>query len=596
MTMTQEHSGTTPEPGSAAEPRGSSAGASTIPGGASKTPAGPDEAPARVAASGRHLTRSDLMVAAVIALGTMLVATLLRSALVPTDPWHYVQGALDFPNGTWRPAGLSRWGFVLPIIPFARLWGDAPATYYVIPLLSTGVLAAVVYLLGTRFAGRAAGGLGVALALGTPMVFVNLSRGYADLTATMLVGLAILLATVALDTVRDRGGRWGRRVPALLLASGFVTAWSFEVRETAILAWPVVALILWQLGSPRRAAKWFLPPMLAWAVLDLFLSWRIYGDPLLKLHIISGADISTSDVISDAGYVGHSRLWYAAVMVRSLMEVTGGLAILVTLGIGTVGGFVLRRQLGTLWAWGILSLLPLWLQGGVLSPAHPSVRLDVARYWVSFAVPLMLTAACVAVILLRRTTGRAQLATRITGGLLAVGLVVPSVGFMASYPGFVPNGGRALSELRAYLATTGGLPESRIFTDWGTRRLLPTYQASTFGGELLWEAGPIRSMNRFLKQPPLPERRFPHPGDYVVLYSQDDSTCWHCWRALNAVEKVYNPLPGEDWKPVFTSSTGNLTLYRLGPDAVWPKAAADSSPSRSGDPDGEESEGEEPGL
>ena len=129
----------------------------------------------------------------------MVVAGLWRSSLVPTDPWHYVQGALAFPEPTWRPAGMTRWGFVLPIIPFARLWGDSTATYYVVPLLSTGLLAAVLVLLGTRAVSRAAGLLAAVLALATPLVFVNLTRGYADLTATALVGLALLLATLAVD-------------------------------------------------------------------------------------------------------------------------------------------------------------------------------------------------------------------------------------------------------------------------------------------------------------------------------------------------------------------------------------------------------------
>ena len=143
----------------------------------------------------------------------MVVAFRFRSALVPTDPWHYVQGALAFPDGTWRPSGLSRWGFLLPIVPFARLWGDAPATYYVIPLLSTGLLAAVLYLLGTRFVARTAGALGAVLALGTPLVFVNLTRGYTDLTATMMVGLALLVAVLARDLAARRVPRLGRAVP-----------------------------------------------------------------------------------------------------------------------------------------------------------------------------------------------------------------------------------------------------------------------------------------------------------------------------------------------------------------------------------------------
>ena len=118
---------------------------------------------------GRTIHLRDLGWAALVAVVAMGIALVYRSALVPTDPWHYVQGALAFPDGTWRPSGLSRWGFLLPIIPFARLWGDATATYYVVPVLSTGVLAAVLYLLGTRYVSRSTGALAAAFALGTPV-------------------------------------------------------------------------------------------------------------------------------------------------------------------------------------------------------------------------------------------------------------------------------------------------------------------------------------------------------------------------------------------------------------------------------------------
>jgi hypothetical protein len=519
----------------------------------------------------RRLSRADLGLAAGLGLLAILVALVFRSALVPTDPWHYVQGALAFPEGTWRPAGLSRWGFLLPIIPFARLWGDATATYYVIPLLSTGMLAAVLFLLGTRYVGRRAGALGALLALVTPLVFVNLTRGYTDLTATMLVGLAILLATLAQDAARDapdEGRDWGWRVPVLLAATGFVTGWSFEVRETAVFAWPVIAWILWRIGAPLRTLLWAAPPALAWLVLDMALATWIYGDPLLKLRILLGADIATSEVSSDAGYVGQTRWWYATVLPRSIWALSGGPALLVAVAVGLVGGLVLRRQLGRLWAWGALALGLLWAQGGVLSPASPSIRLDVARYWLAFLVPLLLVAAGTCVLAVRRSTGRWRTVAIAATAVLVLGILVPSGRFTATYPGLAPNGGNALAELRAHLAQSGDL-EQRVWADWGTQRVLPTYQVSTFGDER-WSAPRFRSLNRMLREAPEGPADSPQPGEYVVLYSAQDRTCWHCRRALRAVEAVYGPMPKAGWTPVFTSSAGNLTLYRIGPGVTWP--------------------------
>jgi hypothetical protein len=535
---------------------------------------------------GRTIRPRDLAWAVLVAMVAMGVALVYRSALVPTDPWHYVQGALAFPDGTWRPSGLSRWGFLLPIIPFARMWGDATATYYVLPVLSTGVLAAVLHLLGTRYVSRSTGALAAAFALGTPLVFVNLTRGYTDLTATTLVGLALLLATLAADgadAAREAGRGWGWRVPVLLVACGFVTGWSFEVRETAIFAWPVIGWVLWRMGRPLVTLAWFAPPALAWLVLDILLCAVVYDDPLLKFRIILGADISESEVSSDAGYVGQSRWWYMTILPRSILEVSGGPALLACLAVGAVGGVVFRAQLGRIWAWGMLTLALLWIQGGPLDPGHPSVRLDVARYWLSFIVPLMLAAVGTMAIAIRSARGAWRVGATAAGVLLALGVVVPAVRFATSYPGFAPNGGDAMVELRAHLASEGSeLVDARIWADWGTQRVLPSYQAGPFG-DPRWQARSFRSLNRLVRFPPASTAAYPQPGDYVVLYSAEDRTCWHCRRALQPVEEAFGPLPGPGWEEVFTASRGNLTLYRLGPSVVWPIPPAGSPSGGGGD-------------
>jgi hypothetical protein len=216
----------------------------------------------------------------------------------------------------------------------------------------------------------------------------------------------------------------------------------------------------------------------------------------------------------------------------------------------------------------VLTLGLLWLQGGPLDPAHPSVRLDVARYWMSFIVPLVLTAACVLVIGVRRSRCSALVVVGAAAGLLVVGAIVPMVRFATSYPGFAPNGGAAMAELRDHLAATDA-PVARIWSDWGTQRVLPTYQVGPFG-DPRWEASGFRSLNRLLREPEVPSARYPQPGEHVVINSADGRTCWHCRRALGPAEEAFGPFPLPGWEPVFTSSEGNLTLYLLGPSSEWP--------------------------
>ena len=540
---------------------------------------------------GRTIHLRDLGWAALVAAVAIGIALVYRSALVPTDPWHYVQGALAFPEATWRATGLTRWGFLLPIIPFSWIWGDATATYYVVPVLSTGVLAAVLYLLGTRYVSRSTGVLAAAFALGTPLVFVNLTRGYTDLTATTLIGLALLLATLAADAAdeaREAGRSWGWRVPALLVACGFVTGWSFEVRETAIFAWPVIGWVLWRIKRPVVTMAWFAPPALAWLVLDMALCVVVYGDPFAKFRMLLGADIAQSEVSSDAVYVGQSRWWYMTILPRSILEISGGPALLACLAVGAVGGVVFRAQLGRIWAWGMLTVALLWLQGGPLNPGHPTLRLDVERYWLSFIVPLMLAAVGTMAILIRSSRGALKVGAAVAGGLLALGVVVPAVRFATSYPGFAPNGGDAMVELRAHLASQGGeLADAKVWADWGTQRVLPAYQTSPFG-DPRWEAGSFRSLNRLVRFPPSSAAEYPQPGEYVVIYSAEDRTCWHCRRALQPVDQAFGPLPGPGWEELFTSSEGNLTLYRLGPTARWPIPTGDAPATDETDEAGDE--------
>jgi hypothetical protein len=310
----------------------------------------------------------------------------------------------------------------------------------------------------------------------------------------------------------------------------------------------------------------------AWLVVDMLLCALVYDDPFLKFRIILGADISESEVSSDAGYVGQSRWWYMTILPRSILEVSGGPALLACLAVGAVGGVVFRAQLGRIWAWGMLTVALLWIQGGPLDPGHPSVRLDVARYWLSFIVPLMLAAVGTMAILIRSSRGALRVGAALAGGALALGVVVPAVGFASSYPGFAPNGGDAMVELRAHLASRADeLAGARVWADWGTQRVLPAYQTGPFG-DPRWEAGSFRSLNRLVRFPPTSAAQYPQPGEFVVVYSAEDRTCWHCRRALQPVQEAFGPLPGPGWEELFTSSTGNLTLYRLGPTVTWPQA------------------------
>jgi hypothetical protein len=529
------------------------------------------QVPRTRATAHRRLTAADIALAGIVAATTILAGWVFRSAIVPIDPWDYVEGARNFPNGVWNLAGLSRWGMIVPNLAAAGLWGNAELTYYAWPLATSALLAAMLFLFGSRFANCWAGLAAVAL-LTSPVVAVHATRGYPDLAATSLVSASLLALIAAADHARDRShrhaSRQGWRIALLLLTAGFLTGWAFETRETTIFTWPALGVALLRVGRPVRSLILFALPAVAWFGADMLASARYFGDALVKLHATSG-DLTTSVVPADAKYLGHSRTWYAAKPIQVLFERSGGPLLVALIVIGLIGGAIMWRRLWPTWLWGVAAFLPLWWAGGVGNPTHPSVRLDIARYSLSYAIPLALTGILViaTVIIDRRLSRRAPgIAAAI---VLALGAAIPTVRFAGTFPGFATNDGTSLSALREVISEQPDVAHSVVWSDWATQRLAPIY-STTLTGAPMWRARQFRSLNRLIDRPSWEVPAWPGPGDFVIVHSPDDDTCYYCRKAYERVAAAYTlPMPG--WQALFRSRSGNLTVYRLGPDASWPR-------------------------
>jgi hypothetical protein len=512
---------------------------------------------------GRLLRWPDWMIAAALAVSVMAATWYWRAALIPIDPWDYVEGARNFPNGVWNDVGLSRWGMVGPLMVFASWWGDAEATYYAYPVLAAGLLAAVLYLLAARLVNRATGVAAALVTCAFPVVFVHLSRGYPDLIAIAFVGAALLCLLLARDA--GRGWRW----VLWLLGAGFCVGWGFEVRELTVFAWPALAVALVRVGRPVRSALLFAILPLVTLATDVYLSSRYFGDPLLKIHALTGNSIDQSSVAADAIYLGHDRWWYLTIAFQMVWDRTGGPSMLFAAAIGFVGGALLWRRLSPTWLWGTSVALLLLLAGGFLRPSAPAIRLDIIRYSLAWLVPLILTGVCVVGLVISRARGWRRWAAGGLAVVLAACVVVPGVKFVTRFEGLVTNGGSSLRELGDYLATQPDIGQVSVWSDWGTQRLAPVYSADRFGTPK-FVAGDYRSLNRLLREPAVSARKYPQAGDIVVVYSKGDDTCYHCAQALLELESAYGPFPLSGWEQVFTSSAGNLTAYRLPADYEWP--------------------------
>jgi hypothetical protein len=149
-----------------------------------------------------------------------------------------------------------------------------------------------------------------------------------------------------------------------------------------------------------------------------------------------------------------------------------------------------------------------------------------------------------------------------------------------------------MAQLRTHLAESGGLPDSTVWADWGTNRIVPIYQTGPFG-DRRWQAEDFRAINRLARFDPATWKAYPKPGDAVVVYSPEDRTCWHCRRAGRDAQALFGAFPQAGWIEEFRSSDDNLILYRLGPTAVWPRSVAPAAGAGTGT-GGED--GGDPGL
>ncbi len=474
--------------------------------------------------------RVDAPVVLLLTVATAVLAWMFRAVLVTSDPWHYAQAALDFGTHEWIPSGLTRWGIIVPLLPVAAVFGQTLPTFYAFAFLATALVVPVVYVLARWVGPPAVAALTVVAFVAMPLTFSNLSRGYPDLMAVALNGLTLILVLVA----RDRDRVWP------LLLAGLVAGWAFEVRETTVFTWPIFAVLIWTVSRRWVGYAAVLVGLVPWAVLDLGLSWLTLDDPLAKWHVLTGSDLNDSTSPLDGSYLGQQRWWYLTRLPLAMAAEPWGWVLLLVCALGILGGLVLRGRVGLYVLWAVLPALLLVLQAGVLDPQHPSVRVDVPRYWLAFLPGLTIAA----VALCARAAAAARLPRVLGAGALAALVLVAGVRFAATEPTFYPNSG----DLPYRVAEV--LPEGpQVFTDGRTLRILPVYLESM---------GRSVDLRDFTRRGEVPES-----GQYVLLFSDTDETCEFCKLDYDLWRAEGNSLPLGDYRLVWTAPDGKARLYQV---------------------------------
>jgi len=475
-------------------------------------------------------SRRDVPLLLVLTAAALGLAWAFRAVLVTSDPWHYAQAALDLGGHTWIPSGLTRWGIILPLVPVAAVFGPTLPTFYAFAFVATAVVVPVVYVLARWVGPPAVAALTVVAFVAMPLTFVNLSRGYPDLMAVALNGLTLILVLLA----RDRDRIWP------LLLAGLVAGWAFEVRETTVFTWPIFAVLMWRVTRRWWGYALVFAGLLPWALVDVGFSWQTLDDPLAKWHVLTGSDLNDSTSPLDTSYLGQQRWWYLTRLPVAMAHEPWGWVLLLVAALGIVGGIVLRGRVGLYVIWAVLPALLLTLQAGVLDPQHPSVRVDVPRYWLAFLPGLTIAAVALCAAL----AGRLRWPGWIGAALLAALVLVPGVRFATTEPTLWPNSGDLPNQVVRVLPA-----DAPVYTDGRTIRILPVYLAS---------AGRSADLRDFTSR-----GQTPPPGAYVLIFSDTDDTCEFCKLDYDLWQAQGNRLPLERYRLVWESPDGKARLYRV---------------------------------
>ncbi|MBV9831228.1 MAG: hypothetical protein JOZ82_06490 [Marmoricola sp.] len=429
------------------------------------------------------------------------------------------------------------------------------------PCLATGVVIGCTYWLTARFFGWAAGLAAAVLVIANSVMLVNASRLYPDPVAMAMVMLAVIAAVLARD-------RWARtpRVDAwlvvLLLLVGTFVGLSWWMRETALLEWPVVAaVLLWRGGPPRR---WSIPlaavPAAALLALEMFISARAFGSPMERFTALTSGDLSSTTNAADMPYLNQSRFAYLTTMPRGFLGFEDGRWMLAMAVIAVVSLIVAPRKTGLFAGWFVVVFLLFTAVGGGLRPAHPNLRLDVARYWVAYLPPMVMAAVAGSTLALRRARtwleGRTParvgaIVPGVVAVLLVAGAVSASAAGVRANPSYVVTNGNVTASFRNWLHAHDKQVRV-VYSDWMSGRVLPVY-AQSFSGtpmaHVTWMS--------------LTGTRPPHRGDYVVLYSPYDQVCFFCNANLNMSWLKDHRGDLRHWKKVWQSDHRTFVVYKV---------------------------------
>ena len=321
----------------------------------------------------------------------------------------------------------------------------------------------------------------------------------------MAIALVYAAAFAAL-MARDRGFRGSARAVGVAARDGFLLGWRLRgPRDGRCSSWPIVMLLLWRRGTVLRAFGVAAITVALWLAIDVGISWFVYGDPLLKAHILigqnpAGAGYDPPRPAAPAGSAApvlHTRWeWFLTIPKTALQSRPDGVWMVLSGVVAALAVFARSRPL-RVFAVGFIAVYGLnLLAGGVLLPQHPFGSLANSRYWIQYFPAIALVVGGLTGTAIRwlssqavaRVRGRLAAAATVVGVVCAVP-VWQAQQFLTNTAAFAPNGGDALEELRDYAGWCGVSPPTPCGRTAGRYGCCPPSQRPVFGGEALDRQG-----------------------------------------------------------------------------------------------------------
>jgi hypothetical protein len=451
----------------------------------------------------------------VLGLGLVLLHLAVTFQVRPHPRWNdgifVLDDAAAFPD---VPRHLDhhalRIGNLLPVRAFLELFGYGQVAYYAWPLLCSILLVVAVFWLGTVLFDRwTAAAAGVLLVFHPVLVDTVIKVGQERMTSWQLLpdipstafftlGLAILVTAAQLH--RDPARWWW------FVGAGLCLGWAYLVRETVVLAYPVVLVVLLAWRLPFRRWLQVAAGMLACLVLELVVNAAAHGDPFVRLKVDGdhGSPVT--------GLTRTDALLRFPHAVENYPQTLVVLASVVLMGLGAL--LVRRRGNVLMLVWFFWVWLPLTAVSGLIDPGFIRINASLMRYWVPTLPSLCLGAAAAVAAGLafarHRLPESSQGAGRLaTAAVAVVGLAVwcvPMLDDIAHNPR-----DRAWNDVRAYLADNDAAID-RIVTDDRDALVLQIYSREPVGGDRVLDATVERTAHD-LDEPPSSDG---DPGTYLI--------------------------------------------------------------------------------